>query len=102
MSSHISNDLEHLCDDIYLIDEGQILLHEDTDVLLDEYAILKVNEAQYQQLDTSYLLRVKKEDYGFQCLTNERQYYVENAPEVVIEKASIDKILVLMTKGEKI
>lgn len=102
MSSHISNDLEHLCDDIYLIDEGQILLHEDTDVLLDEYAILKVNEAQYQQLDTSYLLRVKKEDYGFQCLTNEKQYYVENAPEVVMEKASIDKILVLMTKGEKI
>ena len=102
ISSHISNDLEHLCDDIYLIDEGQILLHEDTDVLLDEYAILKVNEAQYQQLDTSYLLRVKKEVYGFQCLTNERQYYVENAPEVVIEKASIDKILALMTKGEKI
>ena len=32
ISSHISSDLEGLCDDIYLIDQGQIHFHEQTDV----------------------------------------------------------------------
>src|SRR5699024_8447542 len=30
ISSHISSDLEHLCDDIYMIHEGRIVLHEET------------------------------------------------------------------------
>ena len=29
ISSHISSDLENLCDDIYMINEGKIMLHED-------------------------------------------------------------------------
>ena len=33
ISSHISTDLEGICDDIYMIDEGKILLHEETDKL---------------------------------------------------------------------
>ena len=41
ISSHISGDLEGLCDDIYMIEDGKIILHEDTDVLLDEYGVLK-------------------------------------------------------------
>ena len=41
ISSHISGDLENLCDDLYLIDQGKIRLHEDTDVLLDQYGILR-------------------------------------------------------------
>ena len=33
ISSHISSDLEGLCDDIYIIHEGKIVLHEDMDNL---------------------------------------------------------------------
>ena len=35
--SHIATDLEGFCDDIYLINDGKIVLHEDTDVLLGKY-----------------------------------------------------------------
>ena len=33
ISSHISSDLETLCDHLYMIHDGKIILHEDTDVL---------------------------------------------------------------------
>lgn len=56
ISSHISSDLEKFCDDIYMIDRGRIVLHGETDVLLDSYGILKVDERQYQALDRRYLL----------------------------------------------
>ncbi len=48
ISSHISSDLESLCDDLYMMHQGRIILHEDTDVLLSDYALLKVDN---QQLD---------------------------------------------------
>lgn len=99
ISSHISSDLEGLCDDLYLIEQGKMVLHEETDVLLSDYGVLKVNEAQFEKLDRRYLLCWKKEAFGYQCLTKERQYYLENYPEIVVEKSNIDDVLVLMTGG---
>ena len=78
ISSHISTDLENLCDDLYMIHDGRIIMHEDTDVLLSEYAVLKPSMEQYEKLDKQYLLKVKKESFGYRCLTNQRQYYAEN------------------------
>ena len=37
ISSHIASDLEGLCNDIYMINGGKIILHENTDVILDKY-----------------------------------------------------------------
>lgn len=102
ISSHISSDLEGLCDDLYLIDGGRIVLHEDTDVLLADYAVLKVDNAQYESLDKQYLLRRKKESFGYRCLTGEKQFYLENYPELVIEKGGIDDVMVMMIGGEQI
>lgn len=100
ISSHISSDLEGFCDDIYMIDQGKIVFHEDTDVLLDEYALLKVTEEQYAKLDKEYVLRHKKENFGYSCLTNEKKFYQENYPEITIEKGNIDELMMMMIRGE--
>ncbi len=100
ISSHISGDLEKICDDIYMIDKGEVTLHEETDVLLDAYGVLKATDAQYQELDKSYILCSRKERYGYSCLTKERQFYMENYPEVVIEKGTVDEIIKMMSGGE--
>lgn len=101
ISSHISSDLEGLCDDIYMIEHGGIILHEDTDVLLNEYGVLKLTEEQYQLLDKSYIIRQKKENWGWQCLTDRKQFYLENAPQITVEKSGIDEIILMLTKGEE-
>ena len=101
ISSHISNDLEHLCDDIYMIDDGKIMLHEDTDVLLSKYALLKVDEKTYKNLDKEYVLKTMKEGFGYTLLTNEKQYYQENYKDIVIENAMIDNIILMMVKGKQ-
>ncbi len=99
ISSHISADLETLCDDFYMIHDGHILLHEETDVLLSDYGILKLSRNQYEKLDRRYLLRVKEENFGYSCLTCEKQFYAENYPDIVIEKGSIDDMIAMMIKG---
>lgn len=102
ISSHISSDLESLCDDIYMIHEGKIIMHEDTDVLLSDYAILKVDEQQYQNIDKQYIKRIKKESYGYACLTDQKQYYLENYPKIVIENGSIDEMITMMIRGSEL
>lgn len=101
ISSHISSDLEGICDDVYMIDNGKIILHEDTDVLLNEYGLLKVTEEQFGKLDQTHLLKTKKENFGYSCLTNQRQFYQDNYPSVVIERGSIDEVITMMTKISK-
>ena len=95
ISSHISSDLESLCDDFYMIHAGKIILHEDTDVLLSDYAVLKVSEEEYEKLDQQYLIKIRKEAYGYRCLTNQKQFYMENYPDVVIENGKIDDLVVI-------
>lgn len=99
ITSHISTDLENLCDDIYLIHEGKMILHEETDAVLEQYGILKVSKEQYEKLDKRYLLKNQEQDYGYACFTKERQYYQENYPEIVVEKGGIDDLILMMTGG---
>lgn len=101
ISSHISSDLETLCDDVYMIHNGQVIMHEDTDVLLSEYGLLKVDDQQFEQLDKAYILKYKKESYGYSCLTHQKQYYRENYPNIVLENSHIDDVMTMMIRGEK-
>ena len=99
ISSHISSDLEGLCDDVYLIHNGKVLLHEDTDKILDEYAILKLDETGYEQIDKKYIIKTKKVSFGYECLTNQKKFYTENYPKAVMENGNIDDLILMMTGG---
>ena len=100
ISSHISSDLEGLCDDIYLIHKGRIILHEDTDKILSNYGILKMDGETYEKMDRSHILEAKKESYGYRCLCDEKQYYVENYPGIVVENSGIDDLILMLTGGK--
>lgn len=100
ISSHISGDLEGLCDDIYMIDNGKIILHQDTDVILSSYGILKLRDEEYRKLDKSHILKIKKENFGVSCLTDEKQFYLDNYPGIVVERGGIDSVITMMIGGE--
>ena len=92
ISSHISSDLEGLCDEFYFIEKGKIILQEQD---LESYALLKgVDET----VDLSYALK----KIGSTYLTNERAFYVENYSGLIIEKAHIDDLMEYMIKGETV
>ena len=101
ISSHISSDLENLCDDIYLIHDGKMILHEETDEILERYGVLKVDEKTFEKMDKSHILSSRKESFGYSCFTDEKQYYADNYPGIIIEKGSIDDLILMMTKGER-
>ena len=96
ITSHISTDLESLCDELYLIHDGKLILHEGTDAILEQYGILKVSEEQYRTLDQSSILKVQKENYGYACF---KKFYQENYPQIAVENGGIDELILMMTGG---
>lgn len=100
ITSHISSDLEGLCDDIYMIHEGKVILHEETDKIMGQYGLLKVEEAMYAKLDKSNIIKTKKTDYGYECFTSEKQFYIDNYPGLVVENGNIDELILMMTGGK--
>ena len=99
ITSHISTDLESLCDELYLIHDGKLILHEGTDAILEQYGILKVSEEQYRTLDQSSILKVQKENYGYACFTDDKKFYQENYPQIAVENGGIDELILMMTGG---
>ncbi|MBR5917009.1 MAG: ABC transporter ATP-binding protein, partial [Lachnospiraceae bacterium] len=87
---------------IYVINNGEIVIHDDTDTLLFEYAALKIGDEDYESLDKQYVIAVRKESYGYECLTDKKDYYLENCPEMVIEKMNLDELMLILYKGEKL
>ena len=83
-----------------MIHEGKIVLHEETNRILEEYGFLKVSEQEYEALDKEYLLRVRKESFGYSCLTDQKNYYLENYPGIIVEKGSVDEVISMLVKGE--
>ena len=58
-------------------------------------------EEQYRAMDKRYLSKERKEFFGIACLTNEKQYYIENYPEIVVESGSLDQVILMLTGGER-
>lgn len=102
ISSHNSKDLESICDYIYMIKNGKIIFHESTDALLSDYAVIKMKDEQISEFEQEYIIFKKRESYGYKYLTNQKQFYLENFPQVVIENGNIDDLLMIMNMGESL
>lgn len=96
MSSHIVSDMEKICDYIVFVHEGRIMLCEEKDVLLEKYAVLRLSQEEYEALDSRCVLRVMK-SCGAVCVLALRG---QLRGEYVAERAGIEEIMLLLTKGE--
>lgn len=101
ISSHIASDLESVCDDFYMIHDGQLALHETVDALQNEYGILVVSPDQFEKLDPQAVIAWKKAPGGYEILVRDRKFYEDNYPGIVVKKSGIDDLIVILEEGEK-
>lgn len=96
ITSHISGDLEGLCDDIYMIGGGRVILHEDMAVLLKDYAVLRATEEQFRRMNREELLAVRKTAGGYACLTDKKDVWLEREPGLTAEGGSVDELMLML------
>ncbi len=102
VSSHITSDLEKIADYIVFIHDGKILFNELKDTLTNEYGIIKCGANQFETIDKNIMLAYRKHDYEYEILVSNRNIAQKNYPHAIIIPASIDDIMLIYLKGEKL
>ena len=101
ISSHISSDLEGLCDEFHLFSGGKIILHETGDNIGMHYGTVQIPFEIFDTIDRRYISGYKKEVFGYACITNDKDYFEKNYPELRAKPASIDDFILLLGGDEE-
>ena len=95
ISSHITSDLEKLCDYIVYIHKGQILLNEEKDRLLDKFVVFSCDKKVLHELNSSQVIRYIGREFGADVLSEKK-----NVPKGFIARAiTLDDLMLFYSKG---
>lgn len=98
ISSHITTDLEKICDYIVYIHRGRIVFDMEKDELLHAYAVYGTDEKQLAELDKTAVVKVLRRDYGTEVLAVR-----DKMPRsFTYRPVTLDDIMLFYSKGESI
>ena len=102
VSSHITSDLEHIADEIIFIDKGKKVLQKSRDEIIDNYGILKCDIDYFSNIDKKDIITYKKTKYAYEILVDDKEKTSKKYPSCVIDKITLEDLMVLVIKGEKV
>lgn len=102
VSSHITSDLEHIADYITFINNGEIIFCKNKDDLIEKYGIAKCTENEFNSISICDFVKCRKNKYDYELLVEDKNVFSKKYSNVnVIDKASIEDIMLFYIKGEK-
>ncbi len=94
ISSHIISDLEKICDYLTFIQDGSIVLSDEKDLILNQYAIIKLSEENFSDIPHSAIVSKKKTAYGYHALV--LKDLVSDG--FKLEKTTLEDIILFLSK----
>ncbi len=95
LSSHIVSDLEKICDYIAFLHKGQLVLCEEKDRLLEEYALVRLSRQRLTDLPENSVVGVENDPYGVRVLVR-RDMVPHDLP---LEHTNLEDIILFLAKG---
>lgn len=99
-SSHILSDIEKIADYIIYIHQGRVILYDEKDSLIEKYGILKTSEENLKNYG-DFILKTRKNKYSTEALIKNVQVFKEFYPNEVVDKASVEDIMIFLSRGEQ-
>ena len=101
ISSHITSDLEKVADYIAYLHQGQLLMCDEKDQLLETYGRLVCTKADLDQVDKGYIVTTRKSQYSTEALIRHKSDFKRLYPRLTVEPVTLDELMVFVVKGEK-
>ena len=102
LSTHITSDLEHIADKIVFIDNGKVILDKTRDEIIDNYGILKCDSNYFKEISKKDIISYRKNKYDYEVLIKDKDKLRKKYKDVIIDKITLEVLMVLMIKGEKV
>ena len=99
LSTHITSDLEHIADYILFLNHGQIVLEETKDDIMENYGILKCGINDFSKVAKEDIIRFIKNKYNYEILVKNPFKLQKKYPGMVMDKLSLEDLMVLIVKG---
>ena len=96
LSSHIVSDLEKICDYVAFLHRGRLVLMEEKDRLLEDYALVKLTAEQLEALDPEAVAGRKTGPYGTEALVRRARI----PPAFVTEHTTLEDIILFLAREE--
>ena len=97
LSSHIVSDLEKMCDYIAFLHRGRLVLCEEKDRLLEEYALICLTEERLSELSEESIISRRASGYATEALVLRG-----GIPAAIpTEHTSLEDIILFMAKGDE-
>ena len=101
-STHITTDLEKIADSITFINKGKIVFSDPKDDILEKYKIVKGDESLINNNTRREFIGINEGPFGFEALTdNSEKIKKVFGKDILIERASIEDIMVYTVRGDK-
>lgn len=102
LSSHITSDLEKIADYITFIHDGKLIMNVPKNDLIYHYAVLRCRESQFLALEPADIVSYRKRDFQTDVLVSDGEKAQRKYRDVVVDHVSIDEIMLLLVKGERV
>ena len=100
MSSHITDDMEKICDQIAYIHTGRLIFQEEKDRLLENMAILKAPSAEIRSLPSELVISIQQNAFGAAALVRNPNKVSRLLRGVILEPASLAEIMRFYAGGD--
>ncbi len=102
LSSHITGDLEKVADYITLIHDGRLIMTVSKNDLTYHYGVMRCRESQFLALDPGDILAYRKRDFQTDVLVSDKKEAERKYKGAVVDPVSIDEMMLLFVKGERV
>jgi len=100
ISSHITSDLEKVCDYVTYLHKGRITVTGSKDELLSTYAKLTCAKADLEGVSPELLVGERTTEFGAQALVKDRAAFRRAYPGLPLDPCTLEDIMIFTTKGE--
>ena len=100
-STHITSDLEKVADMLILIHDGRIVFEYEKDCLLDNFRLIKGDAKLLNSENKKLFLNIQTNDFGFTGITDKSQEVQKIIPGILVERPSIEDIMLAHIEGGK-
>ncbi|MBR6205332.1 MAG: ABC transporter ATP-binding protein [Candidatus Methanomethylophilaceae archaeon] len=99
ISSHQTSDLEKIADQIVLMMDGKVVLCQDRISLMEEYGLVRASDA--DRVPEKFVVGASESDFGRTALVKDRKALADMFPDMAIDDASLEDIVVYHMKGRR-
>ncbi len=101
ISSHITSDLEKICDYVVYLHRGRVTISGAKDELLETYGKLACSGADLAKVDPSLIVGKREGEYGCQALIKDRAAFRKAYPDLPLEVPSLEDLMIFTTRGDR-